>query len=318
MLLISSPGTDQGVVYTIHKQHYGPQGDALILVCQADSRALNPKLDQARIDREYSLDAESAQAEWGGQFRAPVSVYLSRALVERAVKPGQQDWLPQQQYTNGSPITYVAFVDMAGGDGKDSATLAIAHRQYTESPIIIDVIREIRPPFNSEDAVRQFAEVLKIYGCRGVVGDAYAKGWCRPSFARHGIEYAESAPIKSDIYLHCIALFTADKVVLPDNPRLIAQLCGLRRKIGQGGKETIDHLRNGHDDIANAVCGALWRLSPVYAADVVVVKPDTFSLAPPSPDTARTAAEYMMAFHVGRNAESASPARFDHPIHRDW
>jgi hypothetical protein len=96
MLLISSPGTDQGVVYTIHKQHFGPQGDQLILVVQADSKSLNPRLDQARIDREFSLDAEGAQAEWGGQFRAPVSVFLSRILVERAVKPGQEEWLPDQ------------------------------------------------------------------------------------------------------------------------------------------------------------------------------------------------------------------------------
>jgi hypothetical protein len=207
---------------------------------------------------------------------------------------------------------------MASGDGKDSATLAIGHRKYAESPIIVDVVREVRPPFSSEDAVRQFAELLRLYHCSGVVGDQYAKGWCRPAFARHGIDYTETAPIKSDIYLHCVPLFTADKVVLPDNPRLIVQLCGLRRKIGQGGKETIDHLRNGHDDIANAVCGLLWRLSPAWVTDAVVVKPSTFSLAPPSPDTAQTAADYMAAFHVGRNIEHASPARFDHPIHRDW
>jgi hypothetical protein len=206
---------------------------------------------------------------------------------------------------------------MASGDGKDSATLAIGHRKYAESPIIVDVVREVRPPFSSEDAVRQFAELLRLYHCSGVVGDQYAKGWCRPAFARHGIDYTETAPIKSDIYLHCVPLFTADKVVLPDNPRLIVQLCGLRRKIGQGGKETIDHLRNGHDDIANAVCGLLWRLSPAWVTDAVVVKPSTFSLAP-SPDTAQTAADYMAAFHVGRNIEHASPARFDHPIHRDW
>ncbi len=71
LCLISSPATDQGVVYQIHKRHYGAGGDPLILVVQADSKALNPRLDQARIDREYDLDAEGSQAEWGGQFRMP-------------------------------------------------------------------------------------------------------------------------------------------------------------------------------------------------------------------------------------------------------
>lgn len=101
---------------------------------------------------------------------------------------------------------------MASGDGKDSATLAIAHRQYADSQIKVDTVYEVRPQFNSEDVVRQFSEVLRLYRCSSVVGDQYAKGWCRAAFARHGIEYTENAPIKSDIYLHCISLFTANKV----------------------------------------------------------------------------------------------------------
>ena len=48
MVLISSPATEAGVVYQIHKNHYGPAGDPLILVVESDSRSLNPKLDQAR------------------------------------------------------------------------------------------------------------------------------------------------------------------------------------------------------------------------------------------------------------------------------
>jgi len=69
MVLISSPATEAGVVYQIHKNHYGAAGDPLILVVESDSKTLNPRLDQARIDREYALDAEGAQAEWGGKFR---------------------------------------------------------------------------------------------------------------------------------------------------------------------------------------------------------------------------------------------------------
>jgi hypothetical protein len=32
MLLISSPGTDVGIVHAIHRRHYGPQGDSAMLV----------------------------------------------------------------------------------------------------------------------------------------------------------------------------------------------------------------------------------------------------------------------------------------------
>jgi Terminase large subunit, T4likevirus-type, N-terminal len=84
MLLISSPGTDVGVVHAIHRRHYGPQGDPLVLVVQSDSRSLNPKLDQARIDREYVEDPESAQADLATPLRAKVGAPLFNAMCEIA------------------------------------------------------------------------------------------------------------------------------------------------------------------------------------------------------------------------------------------
>ena len=44
---------------------------------------------------------------------------------------------------------------------------------------------------------------------------------------------------------------------LLEHPRLIAQLCALERRTARGGRESIDHPPNGHDDIANAVAGVL-------------------------------------------------------------
>jgi hypothetical protein len=33
--------------------------------------------------------------------------------------------------------------------------------------------------------------------------------------------------------------------------------------VGTGGRESVDHPKGAHDDIANAVAGVLWKLSPV-------------------------------------------------------
>jgi hypothetical protein len=46
-------------------------------------------------------------------------------------------------------------------------------------------------------------------------------------------------------------------VELLDVPRLHAQLAGLERRVARGGRDTIDHAPGGHDDLANAACGAL-------------------------------------------------------------
>src|SRR5262249_13419841 len=119
MVLISSPATEAGIVYQIHKKHYGAAGDPLILVVESDSISLNPKLDQARIDREYALDAEGAQSEWGGKFRAPISIYLPRSLVEGAVEKG----VPTRPRLPG--VQYLAFADPASGTGTDSFCMAV-------------------------------------------------------------------------------------------------------------------------------------------------------------------------------------------------
>ena len=50
------------------------------------------------------------------------------------------------------------------------------------------------------------------------------------------------------------------KIALLDHPRLIPQLCGLERRIARSGKDSIDHAPGAHDDIANAVAGALVRV----------------------------------------------------------
>jgi terminase large subunit-like protein len=202
MLLISSPGTDIGVVHAIHRRHYGPQGDPLVLVVQSDSRSLNPKLDQKRIDREYIEDPEAAQAEWGGQFRAPTTQYLPRHVIEAAVSPGVQERPPVKL---PSGFAYHAFVDAAGGEGKDSFVLAIGrHSHEKRDHVVVDCVREWKPPFNSETVVAACAEVLRHYGIRGVAGDMYAKGWPTQAFARNGIEYREVNQSASDLYAHCI------------------------------------------------------------------------------------------------------------------
>jgi hypothetical protein len=53
----------------------------------------------------------------------------------------------------------------------------------------------------------------------------------------------------------CQAL-NSGQIILPCHDRLVAQICGLERRTGRSGKDSIDHAPNGHDDLANAVAGA--------------------------------------------------------------
>jgi hypothetical protein len=51
------------------------------------------------------------------------------------------------------------------------------------------------------------------------------------------------------------------KVDLVEDARLIAQIVGLERRTTRGGKDSIDHAPNAHDDLANSVAGVVAALA---------------------------------------------------------
>jgi hypothetical protein len=258
LALTSSPSLMEGVVHRVHKRHYGPGGAADVIVVQAASRELNPKLSQAVVDRAYEDDPASAESEFGGAFRQAVSAYLTRQIIERAVDKGIGARFPLPG------IKYLSFCDVSGGSGTDSFAVAIGHLSSADGVdlAVIDTVLEFRPPFDPLDVVKRAAASLASWNVASVVGDNYAAQWPVTAFAKHGITYSTSPLTKSEIYLHVLPLWTAGRVRLVDNPRLVDQFTQLRRKVGSGGRESVDHVRGSHDDLANATAGVLWRLSP--------------------------------------------------------
>jgi hypothetical protein len=161
-------------------------------------------------------------------------------------------------------VTYVAFVDPSGG-AADSMTLAIAHKQAGR--IILDCVRERIPPFSPEDVVHEFAALLKPYRVAQVRGDRYAGEWPRDRFRASGITYAVADQPKSDLYRDLLPPLNSGQVELLDLPRLRAQLGGLERRTARGGRDTIDHAPHTHDDLVNAVAGALLLAQRAYVWD---------------------------------------------------
>lgn len=263
MVLTSSPATMEGIVYRIWERHYGAKGDPKVLVVQSDSKTLNPSLRQAVIDKAFEDDATGASSEYGGAFRMPMSNYLERSIVQQCVEPGvsQRPMLPG--------VYHIAFCDVAGGSGQDSYTCAIGHKHLHEGReiCVVDALLEIAPPFNPDAATAQCAALLRHqYLINFVMGDNYAAQWPVTAFARNSVTYQSCPLTASELYLHSLPLWTAGRVLMLDNPKAVDQLCGLKRKLGQAGRETIGHVRGGHDDLANVIAGLLYRLTPAQAA----------------------------------------------------
>lgn len=246
LISISSPYAKRGALFDAYKRYYGKAGD--VLVWQSPSIVMNPTLDNRIIEKAKAEDLEGASSEWDAVFRSDIESYISREAVESCIVPGRYE-LPPVLYAQ-----YQGFVDPSGGQS-DSMTLGISH--FENGRRILDLIREVKPPFSPDEVCWDFSEDLKRYKISKVQGDKYAGIWPVERFQEHGIEYEQSAMAKSDIYKELLPLINSGEVELLDNPKLVTQLVNLERRTGRGGRDSIDHPPGGHDDVINSAAGCL-------------------------------------------------------------
>jgi hypothetical protein len=176
LVCISSPYARRGEMWLAYKRDYGPEGDPLILIAKAESRALNPTLPQKVVDRAYERDPLAAAAEYGAEFRSDIDAFVSLEAVEACVS--------QRVFERGPlpGVRHTAFVDPSGGSA-DSFTMAVVHREK-DGRVVVDCIRECAPPFSPEKVVSEFSLTLRSYRCSTVVGDRYAGAFPRELFSR--------------------------------------------------------------------------------------------------------------------------------------
>jgi hypothetical protein len=248
MFLISSPYARRGELWNLYRKHFGPNGDPLILVAQGASRTFNPSLPQSVVDRALERDAASAAAEFGAEFRRDIESFVSIEAVTACVSTNVFERPPKRGNN------YYAFTDPSGGSA-DSMTLAIGHLDFEKQIVVVDALREVKPPFSPEATVEEFCTLLQSYGVSTVSGDRYAGQWPVEQFAKFGCVYEQSAKAKPDLYTDLLPLLNSGRIELLDHPRLISQLTNLERRTARGGRDSIDHSPGGHDDIANAVAG---------------------------------------------------------------
>lgn len=216
------------MLWDAYRQHYGQDGDP-VLVWQADTRSMNPTVDEKVIAEAYHGDEAAASAEYGVQFRRDIETFIAREAVEACVLAERRELPPI------SDVEYVAFVDPSGGS-QDSMTLAIAH--YEDGTTMLDAIREVRPPFSPEEVTREFGDLLKRYHIETVTGDRYGGEWPQEQFRKCGVEYWVADKAKSDLYRELLPMINSRTVELLDHLRLIAQLTALERRTARGADGT--------------------------------------------------------------------------------
>jgi hypothetical protein len=247
LIAISSPHARKGVLWDAYSRHFGVEG-APVLVAQGDSQSLNSTIPQEDIDAEYAKDPQWAAAEYGAQFRTDVQNFLASEAIEACIEVGCRERPFDRQFS------YTAFTDPSGGMS-DAFGLGIAHLEGSRP--VLDLIRERQVPFSPEASVEEFVSLMRQYQIHTIRGDKYGGEWVAEAFRRRGINYEASDRNKSQLYLDLLPMINSRTVVLLDNDTMRRQLISLERRAVRGGKDSVDHPRGAHDDVANVVAGAL-------------------------------------------------------------
>jgi hypothetical protein len=276
LLCASSPHARRGALWDAFRRHHGKDGNP-VLVWQAATRDMNPSVPQAYIDSHLEDDPARASAEYLAQFRTDVEGFVTREAALACVSQNIYERAPLRN------LTYTGFVDPSGGSS-DSMTLAIGHFDYASQMVIVDALREAKPPFSPEYVVSEFCQLLKSYRCWRVIGDRYAGEWPREQFSRFGIIYEPAPKPKSELYLDTLALLNSKRIDLLDHAKAFNQLLSLERRSVRGGRDSIDHPPGQHDDCINAIAGLASTLigksaynvdalaDPNYGADVLPIE----------------------------------------------
>jgi hypothetical protein len=242
-----------GVAYERWRKFYGSDTDS-VLVIKAPTRVMNPLFPQSEVDAAMASDPEAARGDFLSEWRDDLASYISRDLIEACVDRG----VARRPFRQG--VRYVSWFD-SGGGRYDSFACGITHREGDLA--VEDAHVEVRAPFDTSAAVARVAGLLREYRLAETMGDDYGAGFVVAEFRRNGIRCLDrpSGMDRSALYMELLPVFHARKARLLDDERAVSQFAELERRPMSSGHDKVDHPnRTGHhDDLANAIAGALWR-----------------------------------------------------------
>jgi hypothetical protein len=246
MIGISSPYMRAGLLYQKYRDHHGRDGD--ILVVQGGSAIFNPLLDEAEIERIVAEDPEGGRADLLGEWRSDLTNLLDEASIEAAIDGARPLEIPP-----GPGRNYTAFVDPSGGRS-DAFTMCIGH--YEGEHFVADVVRGTRPKFDPQIVTAEYVKLAKEYGFHKVIGDNYSAEFMVGAVRDAGGTFELSQMPKAQLFINAVPLFARGCISIPDMPALSTELRLLERRPQRSGRDAAGHPKNGHDDFANALCGA--------------------------------------------------------------
>lgn len=246
--VISSPYVRDGALYQTYMEHFGHDGDR-VLVVNGPSIALNPTLNPRLIERDYARDPQRAASEWGGSFRDDVSAWLSSEIIESCVN--------RERPIELAPLRGVEYRGTWDGalGGKDESALCVSHLDKATNRVVIDMIRSWPGSVSRSRVHREAADLIRRYQSAPILhGDRVGGDLVVELFGSLGVRYAATGKLtKSESYLIAGDALREGAVELPDDVKTLRQFKALTLRWHDSGRASVDDARGNPEDRANVV-----------------------------------------------------------------
>lgn len=255
MILASTPWTEAGLTYELHRDNFGEPTTAL--VCNAPTLVLNPRMRE-EVERERERDPESADHEYGCQFLAGGSSEFFDAATVRAA-------------TEVPPIEGDERTPFAGADFafvRDNSALAIVALGPDGRIELVDW-DEVRPTKDKRlvpsQVCDQFAVKVRKHNSVQIVADYHSAASVAEHLGRAGIGLAHGPGGnggKHAVHATVHAAMREGRVRIPPTAGpLMRQLRSIVAQPTAGGLMTFrtPRTRAGHGDLASAFLLAVWQ-----------------------------------------------------------
>jgi hypothetical protein len=255
LIALSSPYGRAGILYEAFRDYYG-ESHPEICVWSAPTTVMNPTIPQSVIDAAYEVERIAAKSEYGAVFRSDVETCFPLEWLESARVENRFELppVPSQMYR--------AFMDPSGG-AASAFTLSIGDRE-PDGVLVQDVLKSTVPPFSPQAVCKEYARKMKEYGVTEVVSDRWGGEWVIESMRLEGIKVIHSKQSKTELYLALEPILARGACEMLDNKTQFAQLRGLDRRRGRGGKDIISCQPRQHDDSANSLAGLMANLDYTF------------------------------------------------------
>lgn len=256
-ILLSSPAAEQGMFWEWFVEDSEDGNTANFQVpgratFQAPTRLVNEAISARRIAKIKKKDIDYWRREIAAHFAKSMDAFFPASV--------QLCYMLDGDLARRRGILYHAGIDQSGLTGRDRFAFAIAHME-PDGTVVNDCIRQWET-VELEDIMGEIKAICGDYLAGTVTHDKYGAGWVSSKLAEHGLE-SNIRPALPVIYTNAKALVIGRMLKLQDDPELRAGMANTMAVYGKNNSLSIYHDRSsdGHADLADAVCTAVFEAS---------------------------------------------------------